>query len=95
MNNIIAVPSGSGSVHSQISAHYSSKFDYTNDKTVRDWLATHSFEQQFEYGKNLLSKFGSVTAIKMNVLHELSKKMGALAFTAEQTLKRWNSLQVN
>ena len=62
VNNIIAVPSGSGSVHSQISAHYSSKFDYTDDKTVRDWLATQSFEQQFEYGKNFLSKFGSVTA---------------------------------
>lgn len=62
VNNIISIPHGSGTVHSKISAHYSSKFDYTDGLTVRDWLATKSFDEQFEYGKELLEQFGEVNA---------------------------------
>jgi hypothetical protein len=62
VKNIISIPHGSGTVHSKISAHYSSKFDYTDGLTVRDWLATQSFEDQFKYGKELLEEFGDVTA---------------------------------
>ena len=62
INNVIAISSGSGSIHSKISAHYSSKFDFTNGQTVRDWLSTKSFEEQFEYGKQLLEEFGDVKA---------------------------------
>jgi RHS repeat-associated protein len=62
VNNIISIPHGNGTVHSKISAHYSSKFDHTNGLTVRDWLATQSFEDQFKYGKELLEEFGDVTA---------------------------------
>jgi hypothetical protein len=64
VNNIIAIPHGNGSIHSKISAHYSSKFDFTDGKIVRDWLATQSFDEQFKYGKELLEEFGTVTATK-------------------------------
>ncbi|WP_288183103.1 hypothetical protein [uncultured Sporomusa sp.] len=43
------------------SAHtISSKFKWTEGLTVRDWLATQSFEQQFEFGMNYLKKYGDV-----------------------------------
>jgi len=64
VNNVIAIPHGSGSIHSKISAHYSSKFDFTGGQTVRDWLATQSFDEQIKYGKELLEEFGTVTATK-------------------------------
>jgi hypothetical protein len=62
LNNIIAIPHGKGTVHSEISAHYSSKFKFTDGLTVRDWLATKSFDFQFQYGKELLEQYGTVTA---------------------------------
>jgi len=63
VKNVISIPTGSGTVHSKISAHYSSKFpDLTGDLTVRDWLATKSFDEQFEYGKELLEQYGEVIA---------------------------------
>ena len=62
VNNIIAIPAGADSIHSKISAHYSSKFDFTDGLTVRDWLSTKSFDEQFEYGKELLEEYGEVIA---------------------------------
>ena len=62
VNNIIAIPSGAGSIHSKISAFYSSKTDFTDGLTVRDWLATKSFDEQFEFGKELLEDYGEVIA---------------------------------
>ena len=62
INNIIAIPSGADSIHSKISGHYSSKFDFTNGLTIRDWLATKSFDEQFKYGKDLLEEYGEVIA---------------------------------
>ncbi|MDU4961607.1 MAG: hemagglutinin repeat-containing protein [Sporomusaceae bacterium] len=61
VDNVIAIPSGSGSIHSVISGHYSSKPDWAGGKTVRDWLADKSFQEQFDYGLNYLKEFGEVT----------------------------------
>ena len=61
VGNVIALPSGKGSIHSEISKIYSSKYLFTGDKTVRDWLATQSFEEQFKFGIQQLEKFGTVT----------------------------------
>ena len=36
VNNVIAIPHGSGTIHSKISSHYSSKVDWTDGLTVRD-----------------------------------------------------------
>ncbi|EIW16274.1 MULTISPECIES: hemagglutinin repeat-containing protein [Pelosinus] len=60
VENIIALQSGKGSYHSEISAFYSSKPDFTKGLTVRDWLANKSFQEQFEFGMNYLRKFGNV-----------------------------------
>lgn len=62
VNNVIAIPSGANSIHSKISSHYSSKFEFTNGMTVRDWLAAKSFDEQFEYGLDLLKEYGDVIA---------------------------------
>ena len=61
VGNVIALPNGKGSIHSEISKYYSSKTLFTEGKTVRDWLSTKSFEEQFEFGKKQLEKFGTVT----------------------------------
>jgi len=60
--NIISIPTGSGTIHSQISAHYSSipPQGFTGGKTVRDWLSTQSFDEQFKYGFEMLQQFGEV-----------------------------------
>ena len=47
VGNVIALPSGKGSIHSEISRYYSSKNLFTGGKTVRDWLSTKSFKEQF------------------------------------------------
>jgi len=63
LDNIITLPSGSGSIHSEISGYYSSiDLDLTGGVriTVRDWLATKSFDEQFKFGIQYLQKFGNV-----------------------------------
>ncbi len=59
--NLVAIESGtSGSIHQQISAHYSSNLP--SGITVRQWLSGQSFTAQFEYGLEVLSKFGTMKA---------------------------------
>ncbi len=60
VENIIALQSGKASVHTAISALYSSKQSFTSGLTVRDWLGTKSFQEQFEFGMNQLRRFGDV-----------------------------------
>jgi hypothetical protein len=31
-------------------------FDFTNGKTLRDWLSDKTFKEQYEYGKKLLDR---------------------------------------
>ena len=55
-NNIIAVDKVT---HRLISGYYSTKsFAFTSGLSVRDWLAGQSFEEQYEFGKNVLNRFG-------------------------------------
>ncbi len=49
--NVVALMRG---LHHKINAHYSSKRAFTEGKTVRDWLAGKSFEQQRAYGVQIL-----------------------------------------
>jgi len=63
VNNVIAIPHGKGTVHAEISGHYSSKPNFTNGLTVREWLAQNmNFEEQFKYGMDYLKQFGEVVA---------------------------------
>jgi RHS repeat-associated protein len=56
--NLIKLPHGSGTIHNQVSAYYSSIQGFTNGQTVRSWLSTKSFDEQFEFGIDVLKKFG-------------------------------------
>ena len=52
-HNIIRIDN---STHGKISGHYSSKTDYTNGMTVRDWLAGKPYQVQYEYGMSVINK---------------------------------------
>jgi hypothetical protein len=57
-NNLIAVDKAT---HAKISGYYNTKsFDFTGGLSVRDWLAGQSFEAQYEFGLNVLKKFGVI-----------------------------------
>ena len=64
VNNVISIPHGKGTMHAKISGYYSSKQFFTGGKIVRQWLAGQSFEEQFEFGMNLLKEYGDVTPTK-------------------------------
>jgi hypothetical protein len=44
------------SLHTKISAHYSSAPRWAGGKTVRQWLSLQSYRKQREYGLNVLSR---------------------------------------
>ena len=58
IDNLVKIPGGKGSLHAKISGHYSSKPDNLQGLTVRQWLSTKSFEEQYEYGIKMLKKYG-------------------------------------
>lgn len=59
-NNIVSIPSGAKSPHTAISKYYDSVQDFTDGKTVREWLSTKSFEEQFDFGVKQLQKYGDI-----------------------------------
>ena len=56
-NNVINI---SKDIHKKISAYYSSIQDFTDGMTVRDWLSSKSFEEQYEFGIKILKKYGAI-----------------------------------
>lgn len=52
------LPGGKGSIHAKISGYYSSKQRFTDGMTVREWLSTQSYEDQYSFGINKLIEFG-------------------------------------
>jgi len=59
-NNVILVRSGAGSPHAQITGHFNSIQQNTNGMRVRDWLANQSFNEQYQYGLQILREFGVI-----------------------------------
>jgi hypothetical protein len=57
-NNIIKLPHGAGSIHAKVSGYYSSKQAFTGGQTVRQWLSTQSYQQQYDFGIKTLKQFG-------------------------------------
>lgn len=57
-NNLIKLPHGKGSIHAKISGYYSSKQIFTNGMTVRQWLNTQSYVEQYKFGINKLEQLG-------------------------------------
>jgi RHS repeat-associated protein len=56
-NNLVKLPHGKGTIHAKVSGYYSSKLPGTN-MIVRDYVKTLSYKQQYEYGINIMMKFG-------------------------------------
>ena len=44
--------------HREISAYYSSKQAFTGGQTVRGLLSTQSFEEQSQFGRDILQQYG-------------------------------------
>ena len=54
-DNLISLPR---SDHRKINGHYSRKPKWANGKTVRAWLAEKSFQEQYDYGLEVLRQHG-------------------------------------
>jgi RHS repeat-associated protein len=60
-NNLIRLPQGANQLHNQISGYYSSiqpLVTGSSTMTVRQWLATKPFEFQWQFGIDLIRRFG-------------------------------------
>ena len=55
IDNMIAIPTD---VHRKISGYYSSKISEHSNLRVRDWLNGQSYEKQYEFGLEVLKKYG-------------------------------------
>ncbi|WP_055666124.1 RHS repeat-associated core domain-containing protein [Desnuesiella massiliensis] len=55
--NIMKLDHGKGSIHAKISGYYSSIQPFTNGQTVRQWLSSKSFEEQYEFGMKIIRFF--------------------------------------
>jgi hypothetical protein len=56
IHNTINVIKVSGQVNQAIANYYSSKTFFTNGETVRDWLSTQSYEEQYQFGQDILQR---------------------------------------
>jgi len=58
LNNLVRLPHGAGTIHSKISGYYSSIRPFSEGKTVRQWLSSKGYEEQYDFGIKMLKKFG-------------------------------------
>jgi hypothetical protein len=61
--NLMKLPHGKGSIHAKISGYYSSirpGVTGSSTMTVRQWLATKSYQFQYDFGIQTLKQFGLV-----------------------------------
>lgn len=59
-SNLLQIPKDAHIGKDGVSAYYSSKDTFTNGMTVRQWLATKSFEEQREFGVKVLKDKGII-----------------------------------
>lgn len=57
-NNLIKLDHGAGSIHAKVSGYYSQKLPFTNGQTVRSWLSAKSYQEQYDFGIQVLKNFG-------------------------------------
>jgi RHS repeat-associated protein len=53
--NIISLPA---EIHHKVSGYYSSVQKFTKGLTVREWLSTKSFKEQYKFGLEVIKRFG-------------------------------------
>lgn len=52
------LPHGAGSTHARVSGYYSSIQAFTGGQTVRKWLSSQGYQEQYNFGIKTLKKFG-------------------------------------
>ncbi|MBZ0088740.1 MAG: hypothetical protein K8H90_00015, partial [Thermoanaerobaculia bacterium] len=60
-SNVAPLPHGRGSIHAKLSGFYSSKQPSVTGSpslTVRQWLATKPFSEQYQFGLEAMQRFG-------------------------------------
>ncbi|WP_225969241.1 RHS repeat domain-containing protein, partial [Treponema pedis] len=63
--NIVKIGHGSASLHSKLSGFYSSIQSFTGGKTVREWLSTQSYKDQYQFGLQKLTEFAKELNVKI------------------------------
>jgi hypothetical protein len=58
--NIIELPNNAGDVHRIITGFSNSKPRYLGGQKVRDWVSQKSFGEQFDFGMDMVKKYGDV-----------------------------------
>jgi hypothetical protein len=56
--NLIKLDHGAGTIHAKVSGYYSSIQPFTNGQTVRKWLSSQSYKQQYDFGIKTMKQFG-------------------------------------
>jgi hypothetical protein len=67
--NIVRISHGAETIHAKLSGYYSSIQGFTGGLTVRAWISTQSFDQQYNFGMGKLTEF----AKQCNVIIEFVK----------------------
>ena len=65
LHNIVKISHGADSLHSKLSGYYSSKDVFTGGLTVRQWLSTQSYEEQWKFGLQKLTEFAKELGAKI------------------------------
>ena len=65
LHNIVKISHGADTLHSKISGYYSSVQKFTNGMTVRQWLSSKSYEEQWKFGLDILTKFAKEMGAKI------------------------------
>ncbi|KAF5042917.1 hypothetical protein DSECCO2_507700 [anaerobic digester metagenome] len=55
--NMMKLPHGAGSIHMKVTGHYNSLMPGTSMR-VRDYVNTLNYQQQYQYGLDVLKRFG-------------------------------------
>ena len=65
LHNIVRISNGAKSLHSKITGFYNSIQDFTDGLTVREWLSTQSYEEQWKFGLEKLTEFAKELGAKI------------------------------
>ena len=57
MDNMVSIDS---KTHSKITGYYNSIQEFTDGKTVREWLKGQSYEKQYKFGYDYLKEIGAI-----------------------------------
>lgn len=66
LHNTVNVVRLDNTTHRAVSAYYSSKQSFPAGKTVREWLSTKSYKEQYEFGQRIV-KFGKSSMTRLDV----------------------------